>query len=92
MKALKKAHEFIDTHTEYQVAEAIVKQFPSTTIKSIETSVKSYKNIDAWKKDLQATEDSFTRLQDVMQNAGELTSRVAFDKIVDNTLAKAVFG
>ena len=92
LKALKKAHEFIDTHTEYQVAEAIVKQFPSTTIKSIETSVKSYKNIDAWKKDLQATEDSFTRLQDVMQNAGELTSRVAFDKIVDNTLAKAVFG
>lgn len=92
MKALKKAHEFINTHTEYEVAEAIVKQFPSTTINSIETSIKSYKNINAWKTNLQATEDSFTRLQDVMQNAGELTNRVPFANIVDNSIAKSVFG
>ena len=92
MKALKKAHEFMDTHTEKEVAEAIVKQFPSTTINSIETSIKSYKNIDAWKKNLQATEQSFTRLQDVMENSNELASRVAFDKIVDNSIAKKVFG
>ena len=92
MKALKKAHEFINTHTEYEVAEAIVKQFPSTTINSIETSIKSYKNINAWKTNLQATEDSFTRLQNVMQNAGELTNRVPFANIVDNSIAKSVFG
>ena len=49
MKALKKAHEYIDTHTELEVAECIVKQFPSTTLKSLETSIKSYKNIDAWR-------------------------------------------
>ncbi len=92
MRALKKAHEFMSTHTEYEVAEAIIKQFPSTTIKSIETSIKSYKNIDAWKTDLQATENSFTRLQDIMQSAGELTNRVPFEKIVDNSIAKSVFG
>lgn len=92
MIALKKAYEFMDTHTEKEVAEAIVKQFPSTTINSIETSIKSYKNIDAWKKNLQATEQSFTRLQDVMENSNELASRVAFDKIVDNSIAKKVFG
>ena len=92
MKALKKAYEFMNTHTEYEVAEAIVKQFPSTTINSIETSIKSYKNIDAWKTNLQATEDSFTRLQDVMQNANELSNRVPFNDIVDNSIAKRVFG
>ena len=92
LKAIKKAHEYLDTHSEYEVAEAIVKQFPSTSIKSIETSVKSYKSINAWKKDLQATEKSFDTLQDVMENAGELTSRVAFSNIVDNTIAKKVFG
>lgn len=91
MKALKKAHEFMATHTEYEVAEAIVKQFPSTTINSIETSIKSYKGIDAWKTNLQATEDSFTRLQNVMENAGELSSRVPFNKIVDNSIAQKVF-
>ncbi len=92
LKAIKKAHEFMATHTEYEVAEAIVKQFPSTSINSIETSLKSYKKIDAWKTNLQATEESFTRLQNVMENAGELNNRVPFEKIVDNTLAKEVFG
>ena len=91
MKALKKAYEFIKTQTEYEVAEAIVKQFPSTTIKSIETSIKSYKSIDAWKSNMQATEQSFNRLQDIMQNAGELSKRVEFNKIVDNSIAKTVF-
>ena len=92
LKAIKKAHEFIASHSEKEVAESIVKQFPSTTITSIETSIKSYKSIDAWKLDLQATEESFTRLQDIMANAGELSSRVPFDKIVNNSLAKSVFG
>ena len=90
--AIKKAHEFIKTHTEYEVAEAIVKQFPSTTITSIETSIKSYKNIDAWDLDLIPEESSFTRLQDVMENANELSKRVLFDDIVNLKLAKEVFG
>lgn len=92
LRALKKAHEFIEEHSEYEVAQAIVKQFPSTTINSIETSIKSYKSINAWKTNLQATETSFTRLQDIMDNSNELTARVPFNKIVDNSIAKEIFG
>ncbi len=92
LKAIKKAHEFMAQNSEYAVAEAIVKQFPSTSIKSIETSIKNYKAIDAWKIDLQATEESFNRLQSVMENAGELSTRVPFNKLVDNSFAKEVFG
>ncbi|MBR5192193.1 MAG: ABC transporter substrate-binding protein [Clostridia bacterium] len=92
LRAIKKAHEFLASKTEKEVAEAIVKQFPNTTIASLETSIKSYKQIDAWKLDLQATEQSFTRLQNIMENANELPMRVPFEKIVDNSLAKAVFG
>jgi NitT/TauT family transport system substrate-binding protein len=91
LKALKKAHEFMSTHTEYEVAEAIVKQFPATSISSIETSIKSYKAIDAWKTDLIATEESFDRLQNIMISAGELSNKVPFAKIVDNSLASEVF-
>ncbi len=92
LRALKKAYEFMDTHTNLEVAEAIIKQFPSTTINSIETSIASYKSIDAWKTDLQATEESFDRLQTIMQNAGELNNKVDFDKLVNNSLAQEVFG
>ena len=92
LKGLKKAYEFMSTHTDLQIAEAIVKQFPSTTINSIETSIKSYKAIDAWKTNLQATEEIFNRLQYIMMNSNELDSKVAFDKIVNNKLAKEIFG
>lgn len=92
LTAIKKAYEFMSEHTDNEVAEAIVKQFPSTSINSIAASIKSYKSIDAWRTDLQGTEESFTRLQDIMENAGELTQRAPFDKIVDNSLAKKVFG
>ena len=91
LRALKKALEFLLTHTEREVAEAIVKQFPSTTITSLEASVKSYKKIDAWKTDMTATENSFDRLQNIMINAGELTSKVPFSKLVDNTYVKEIF-
>lgn len=88
LKALKKAHEFIDNNTEKVVAEAIIKQFPSTTIDSIETSLISYKNINSWKKDFIATEESFTRLQNIMINAGELQNKVDFSKLVNNSFAQ----
>lgn len=92
LKALKKAHAFMNESSDREIAEAIVKQFPNTSISSLETSVKNYKKIDAWKTDLQATEKSFDRLQDVMENSGELPMRAEFGKIVDNSLAKEVFG
>lgn len=92
LRAIKKAYDFMNNNSERVVAEAIVKQFPSTSITSIETSIKSYKNINAWTKNLQATESSFNRLQDVMISAGELSSKVPFNKLVNNSLAKAIFG
>lgn len=91
LRALKKAFEFLENHTEREVAEAIVKQFPSTTITALEASVKSYKRIDAWQKDMTATEKSFERLQKVMINAGELKEAVPFDKLVNNTFVKEIF-
>ncbi len=92
LKALKKAFEYIETHTEYEVAESIVKQFPSTSISSIETSLKNYKKIDSWQKNMQATESSFENLQDIMKNANELDEKVAFSELVENKYAKEIFG
>ena len=92
LKALKKAFEYIETHTEYEVAESIVKQFPSTSISSIETSLKNYKKIDSWQRNMQATESSFDTLQNIMKNANELDEKVAFSELVENKYAKEIFG
>ena len=92
LRALKKAYDFMANNSERVVAETIVKQFPSTSISSIETSIKSYKNINAWTSNLQATENSFNRLQDIMISAGELDSKIPFSNLVNNSLAKNIFG
>ncbi len=92
LKAIKKAFIFIGTHTDKEVAEAIVKQFPSTTIKSLQKSVESYRRINAWKTNMQPTEESFTRLQDIMENSGELAKRISYGDIVNLKYAKEIFG
>ena len=90
--ALKKAYEFMADATDAEIAEAIRGQFPSTSLESLTTSVTSYKAIDAWTDDLTMSEESFNRLQDIMQNSGELDERVPFEKIVNNSYAEAIFG
>ncbi len=92
LKALKKAHEFIDTKSNKEIAESIVKQFPSTTINSLETSIKNYKEINAWKKDMILTESLLDKMQNIMVNAKELDKRVQLNDIADNSFAKEIFG
>ncbi len=91
LKAIKSAYEFMATAPLDEVASALVGQFPSFSLNAIKTSITSYQGIDAWTDDLTMSESSFNRLQDVMQNAGELTTRVEFNKIVDNSLAQEIF-
>jgi hypothetical protein len=42
--------------------------------------------------DMSMKEESFNRLMDVMQNAGELDTRAKYSDLVFNDYAQAVFG
>ena len=95
-KAVYKAIKYIMEAKVEDVADSLVGQFPSTELQSIKDSISSYKRIDAWKTNMSMTESDFNRLQNIMINAGELTSVVDHGKLVDNTIAektyKEVFG
>lgn len=86
--ALYEAQVWVDTHTAKEVAEALLTSFPDTEIDVLEIVVQRYKDIDAWNKTPIMTKDSFNRLQDVIKEAGELTKRVEFSKLVNNTYAE----
>jgi len=58
---------------------------------SIAVSLDSYREIDAWMTNLAMTEDSFTRLQDIIDNAGELDHRVDFSDLVDTSYANEAY-
>lgn len=86
--AIYEAEEWVDTHSAKEVAEAISQSFADTDIDVLETVVQRYKDIDAWNKTPAMTKESFNKLQDVIEEAGELKERVDFDKLVNNTFAQ----
>ena len=89
-RATYKGQKWVKEHTAREVAEKIVDFFPDTEVDSIETSVQSYKNIDAWNENPILTEESFDKLQMIMQEAGELDSKAPYDVIINNDYAEKV--
>ncbi|MBR2988755.1 MAG: ABC transporter substrate-binding protein [Clostridia bacterium] len=90
LRALLKAIKFINDNDATTVANSLVASFAGTSVSSLATAVTSYRNIDAWKNDLFFTETAYQKLQDVMQNAGYLETRVTFADAVDNSFVTAV--
>ncbi|NLU52146.1 MAG: ABC transporter substrate-binding protein [Clostridiaceae bacterium] len=86
--ALYKGQLWCDSHTPREIAEAIKDSFPDTDLDTLENVAKRYKEIDAWNKDPILKEEALNRLMDVMEEAGELTNRAPYDKIVTTTFAE----
>ena len=78
--------------TTQNIAESIKSQFPAASTDSLSTAIASYKRIGAWTTDMCMTTESFDRLQTIIENAGELSRRVDFSKIVNNSYASEIFG
>lgn len=85
--AIYKGQQWVETHSDREVAEALKDAFPDNDLKLLETVVKRYKEQDTWNKTPDMKEQTLMKLQEVMQEAGELKEIAPFDKIVDNTYA-----
>ena len=72
-------------------AELLKSYFDGTEVSSIETSLDSYKAIDSWQEDMTMTEDAFNRLQDIIDNAGELEKRVTLSELVDTSYSTRIY-
>ncbi|MDE5779172.1 MAG: ABC transporter substrate-binding protein, partial [Lachnospiraceae bacterium] len=75
-KALQKGMEYVNTHTPAEIAKVIEPQFEETDIEVIEKIVTRYYEQDTWKDNLIFEESSFDLLQNILLDAGELTSTV----------------
>ena len=92
LRAVTKAVKFINETPASQVAPYLISYFEGTSETSLAASVERYRAIDAWRTELSMTEASFNRLQDIIENAGELTRRATINELVDNEIAKKVYG
>lgn len=90
LRAVWKGYNFVVNAPLDDVADALAPSFDGTSKENIKASMQTYKSIDAWVSNPAMTQDSFTRLCAIMTSAGELTTTVPFDAIVDNTYANEV--
>ena len=86
--ALQKGMDYVQTHTPAEIAKVIAPQFEETDLETITTIVQRYAEQDTWKSDLIFEEDSFTLLQNILEEAGELDERGPYADLVDTTYAK----
>ena len=89
VRALYQAQVWIQSATDEEVAKAMQPFFPDSSIETLAMVAKSYRATDSWMKTPVMTQDAFTRLQDIIEGSGELTARVDFAELVDNTFAEA---
>ncbi|MGN1222939.1 MAG: ABC transporter substrate-binding protein [Christensenellales bacterium] len=90
LRAIKKAYDFIMTANIDEVVNSLRPSFSTSSDESIKASIISYKKIDAWSSTPSMSEASYNRLLDMLDNAGELSDRVPFSKVVDNSIADKI--
>ncbi|MBR2441519.1 MAG: ABC transporter substrate-binding protein, partial [Clostridia bacterium] len=91
LRAVTKAVKFINENPSSSVAPHLIAYFEGVSATSLAASVDRYRAIDAWRTELTMTSDSFNRLQDIIENAGELTRRAELDELANNSYAKKVY-
>ena len=91
LRAVTKAVKYVNEQSPESVAPYLTKYFEGISENALAASVKRYKDIDAWRTELSMTEDSFNRLQDIIENAGELERRAQMSELVENSYAQKVY-
>ena len=91
LRAVTKAVKYVNETSPETIAPYLTAYFDGTSVTSLAASVQRYRDIDAWRTNLTMTQESFTRLQDIIDNAGELTRRAELDELVNNELSQRAY-
>jgi len=88
LASIIKAMDYIAEEPSSSAAELLAPYFAGTDVESIAVSLDSYKAIDAWQMDMCMKEESFLRMEKIIDGAGELPAYVEFTALVDNSYAE----
>lgn len=86
--AIQKGLDYVNSHTPEEIAKVIAPQFKETDMDTITTIVTRYYDQDTWKNNTIFEEESFTLLQDILEDAGVLTKRVPYEDLVNTEFSK----
>lgn len=83
-KAIQKGLDYVHTHSDLEVAQVILNQFPDTALNDLEEAIARYRKIDAWPTSTDFSKDSFDHLQDIMIDYGAIDKKVPYSKLIYN--------
>ena len=86
--AMQKGMNYVNSHTPEEIAQVIAPQFEETDPDTITAIVTRYHQQDTWKEDLIFSQESFELLQDILDEAGELSARVPYDELINTDFAE----
>ena len=87
--AIQKGLDYVNTHSAEEIAETIKPQFKETDTEKIAIIVDRYKEQDTWKENTVFEKESFELLENILEEAGELDTRVPYEDLVNTEFAKA---
>lgn len=87
-KAVQKGLDYVNSHTPEEIAKIIQPQFKETDLDTLTTIVKRYYDQQSWKENTVFQEESFTLLQDILEDAGVIEKRAPYVDLVDTTYAE----
>ncbi len=90
LRAVWKGTQYAMSHSAEDVARLVQPYFDTTSLDLLTSAVKNYQDYDVWMSTPVTDKKAFERIQDIMQNAGELSRRVNYDDIVDNSVASKI--
>lgn len=90
LRAVWRGTDYALTHSAEDCAKLVAPYFEGTSLDLLTSAIANYQKYDVWTTTPITDKEAFARIQDIMQNAGELSQRVGYDVIVDNTWAKKI--
>ncbi len=82
--AINEGLTFVKEHDEVKIANAIIDQFPDTSMNDLTTIVKRYKDADSWLTSPYITEESFKNLEDIMIKDNQIDKYVPYNDLINN--------
>lgn len=89
-RALKKAQDWVQESDASEIAKVIQPYFEDTDLDTMETVINRYKEQGSFATDPILDEEEWNNLQDIMDEADELPSRISHDELVNTDFAEKV--
>lgn len=83
-KAINKGLTYVKEHSDKEVAEVILKQFPDNSLNDVEIIVKRYRDADSWLDNTTISEERYKNLENIMIDNDLLDNYVPFNELVIN--------